>query len=101
MACCAARLGDPVIPVRQAVIAPLDQLAGDPAKLGVPRLNWRTSDRRDLVPDSGHLRREKLALVTDLLYGLPVWPFTGGVVGRPAAARPPESPQSRVIPFAQ
>ncbi|MET7476531.1 alpha/beta fold hydrolase [Streptomyces sp. NPDC005648] len=33
---------------RQA-ITPLDQLIGDPATLGVLRLNWRTAERRDLA----------------------------------------------------
>ncbi|WP_405865836.1 alpha/beta hydrolase [Streptomyces sp. NBC_00005] len=36
-------------PEGQHAITPLDQLVGDPEKLGVLRLNWRTSDRRDLA----------------------------------------------------
>ena len=36
-------------PEGQHAITPMDQLVGDPAKLGVLRLNWRTSDRRDLA----------------------------------------------------
>lgn len=36
-------------PEGQRAITPLDQLVGDPEKLGVLRLNWRTSDRRDLA----------------------------------------------------
>ncbi|WP_030594965.1 alpha/beta hydrolase [Streptomyces fulvoviolaceus] len=36
-------------PEGQHAITPLDQIIGDPAKLGVLRLNWRTADRRDLA----------------------------------------------------
>lgn len=36
-------------PEGQHAISPLDQIIGDPEKLGVLRLNWRTDDRRDLA----------------------------------------------------
>ncbi|TLS45463.1 alpha/beta hydrolase [Streptomyces montanus] len=36
-------------PEGQRAISPVDQVIGDPEKLGVLRLNWRTSSRRDLA----------------------------------------------------
>lgn len=36
-------------PEGQHAITPLEQLIGDPEKLGVLRLNWRTANRRDLA----------------------------------------------------
>ncbi|MGP4005565.1 alpha/beta hydrolase [Streptomyces sp. 4N124] len=36
-------------PEGQLAISPLEQLVGDPEKLGVLRLNWRTSNSRDLA----------------------------------------------------
>jgi pimeloyl-ACP methyl ester carboxylesterase len=36
-------------PEGQRAISPVDQVVGDPEKLGVLRLNWRTSSRRDLA----------------------------------------------------
>ncbi|WP_210585585.1 alpha/beta hydrolase [Streptomyces sp. GESEQ-35] len=36
-------------PEGQRAISPIGQIIGDPEKLGVLRLNWRTSNRRDLA----------------------------------------------------
>ncbi|MPY63778.1 alpha/beta hydrolase [Streptomyces spongiae] len=36
-------------PEGQHAITPVEQVIGDPEKLGVLRLNWRTADRRDLA----------------------------------------------------
>ncbi|PAZ11713.1 alpha/beta hydrolase [Streptomyces sp. SA15] len=36
-------------PEGQRAISPVEQIVGDPEKLGVLRLNWRTADRRDLA----------------------------------------------------
>lgn len=36
-------------PEGQRSISPVDQIIGDPGKLGVLRLNWRTTSRRDLA----------------------------------------------------
>ncbi|WP_443064691.1 alpha/beta hydrolase [Streptomyces sp. NBC_00588] len=36
-------------PEGRRAIVPVDQFVGDPEKLGVLRLNWRTSNRRDLA----------------------------------------------------
>jgi pimeloyl-ACP methyl ester carboxylesterase len=36
-------------PEGQHAVTPLEQLIGDPEKLGVLRLNWRTANRRDLA----------------------------------------------------
>ncbi|WP_328357776.1 alpha/beta hydrolase [Streptomyces sp. NBC_00445] len=36
-------------PEGQLAVSPLEQIVGDPGKLGVLRLNWRTSSRRDLA----------------------------------------------------
>jgi pimeloyl-ACP methyl ester carboxylesterase len=71
----------------QRSINPVDQVVGDPEKLGVLRLNWRTSNRRDLalfkeMICAGYTDAEFLRVLEGMQTDESLTAYAGRAVGR-------------------